>query len=93
MSTPSIPSSPCAPAHPAPGWYNRTPAGTPSALITLRDPAVHKQRRRTWDRAFSSASVKNYDELVRRRTRELLAQLERRAGQVVDLSLWLSFFS
>ncbi|KZP07807.1 cytochrome P450 [Athelia psychrophila] len=74
-------------------WYNRTPAGSPLPLITHRDTAQHRARRRLWDRAFSTASVKGYDELVIKRTRELCEALEKRSGQVLDFSRWMGFFS
>ncbi|KAF7974446.1 hypothetical protein HWV62_12184 [Athelia sp. TMB] len=74
-------------------WYNRAPAGSPGALITYRDRDQHKARRRLWDRAFSTASVKGYDDLIIARMRELTAQFEKRSGQIIDLSLWVSFFS
>ncbi|KZP25828.1 cytochrome P450 [Athelia psychrophila] len=74
-------------------WHNRFPAGAPNPLVSIRDIAQHKARRRLWDRAFSTASVKSYDELVIRRTRELCEAFEKRSGQVLDFSAWMSFFS
>jgi cytochrome P450 len=69
------------------------PEGQPPPLIGLRNPVEHKQRRRLWDRAFNTAAMKNYDEIIIRRVRELINQFEHRAGQEVDLSMWMSFFS
>lgn len=74
-------------------WYNRVPKGVPGGVITLQDPAEHKDRRRIWDRAFNTSAVKIYEEVVVDKTRELVEQLERRAGQEIDFSRWMSYFS
>ncbi|KZP25865.1 cytochrome P450 [Athelia psychrophila] len=74
-------------------WYNRFPAGGTNSIISFRDRAQHKARRRLWDRAFSTTSVKGYDELVIKRTRELCAAFDKRSGQVVDFSAWMSYFA
>jgi len=42
---------------------------------------------------FSTASIKNYEEIVMRKTRELIEQLEKIAGQEIDLSMWMSHFA
>jgi len=74
-------------------WYNRRPKGKPMSVIAMRDPVEHKRRRKMWDRAFSTAAIKNYDEIVAKRARELVEQFEKRAGQEIDLSMWMSYFS
>lgn len=74
-------------------WYNRGPSGQQPAIIAQRDPVEHKRRRRTWDRAFSSAAIKNYDVIVIKKVRELMEQFEKRAGQEIDLSMWMTYFS
>ncbi|KZP25877.1 high nitrogen upregulated cytochrome P450 monooxygenase 2 [Athelia psychrophila] len=74
-------------------YYNRFRTGAPSSLINFRDVAQHKARRRVWDRAFSTASAKGYEELVIRRTVQLCEAFEKRSGQVLDFSLWMNFFS
>jgi cytochrome P450 len=61
--------------------------------VQQQDPVEHKRRRKTWDRAFSTASIKNYEEIVTRKARELIEQLEKRAGQEIDLSMWMSYFA
>ncbi|KIM78409.1 hypothetical protein PILCRDRAFT_11126 [Piloderma croceum F 1598] len=77
----------------APVWYNRVADGQPSSIIGTQDPVEHKRRRKTWDRAFSTAAIRNYEEIVVRRARQLVEQFEKRAGQDIDLSTWMSFFS
>ena len=74
-------------------WYNRVPYGVPDIVVGMRDPFEHKRRRKTWDRAFSTAAIKNYEEIVVKRARELVEQFEKRAGHEIDLSMWMSYFS
>lgn len=74
-------------------WYIRYPAGALDSLISFGDIAQHKARRHLWDRAFSAASVKGYDELIIKRTRELCAAFAKRSGQVVDFLAWMSYFA
>jgi cytochrome P450 len=75
-----------------PYWSNRVPDGAVSALISQRDPVEHQRRRRPWARAFSSASLKDYEETVVRRSKDLVDELEKRANQVIDFNQWTSFF-
>ena len=75
------------------GWYNRSPSRGPASVIAITDPVEHKRRRRTWDRGFSTAAMRNYEEIVTRNARELVEQFEKREGQEIDLSMWLSYFS
>src|ERR1700733_10951682 len=77
----------------APVWYNRVADGQSPSLIGTQDPVEHKRRRKTWDRAFSTAAIRNYEEIVVRRARQLVEQFEKRAGHEIDLSMWMSYFS
>ena len=76
-----------------PVWYNRVAHGDTESLIGTQDPSEHKRRRKTWDRAFSTAAIRNYEEIVVRRARQLVEQFEKRAEQEIDLSMWMSYFS
>lgn len=76
-----------------PWWYNRVPPGHIDGLIGQRDPFVHKQRRKPWDRAFSGASLKNYEDIIVKRSRELISQFKKRIGEEIDLAMWMSCFS
>jgi hypothetical protein len=42
---------------------------------------------------MSSASIKNYDEILARKARELVEQFEKRVGQEVDLAIWMGYFA
>lgn len=78
-----------------PWWSNRVAPGTTIALIAEPDPVLHKQRRKPWDKAFNTASLKDYEEIVANRSKELCDALEQRsgAGEVVDLDRWISYFA
>lgn len=75
------------------GWYNRGPPEKIRSLISIRDPAEHRRRRKTWERALSAVSIKNYYDIIVRREVELGEQFEKRAGQEIDFSMWMSYFS
>jgi cytochrome P450 len=75
-----------------PGWYNRFPKNV-NSLVSQRDPAEHKRRRRLWDRALNSTALKNCEEVLVRTTKEFVEQLEKRIGEEIDLSLWTSSFA
>ena len=68
------------------------PEGKIDGLIGQRDPVEYRRRRKPWDRSFSSAGLKNYEEIVIRRSRELVEQFEKRDGEEIDLSMWMSCF-
>ncbi|EGN94651.1 hypothetical protein SERLA73DRAFT_187691 [Serpula lacrymans var. lacrymans S7.3] len=76
-----------------PFWTNRNPKGSTNALIMQRDPVEHARRRRPWNRALSTASLKDYEESIVLRSRELLDALGKRQGQVMDMSMWMTFFT
>jgi hypothetical protein len=45
-----------------------------------------------WNQAFSGASLKNYENIVIKRSRELISQFMKRTGEEIDLAMWLSYF-
>ena len=57
------------------------------------------QERKPWNRAFSSAAMKEYEIIVAKRVRQLVGCLEDRiekldekASAVVDMTQWLKYF-
>ena len=62
------------------------------ALIAIRDPKSHAQRRRPWARALNTNSMKDYEIVVARRVAQLVNALEESASPV-DLARWISYFS
>jgi hypothetical protein len=75
-------------------WDNR------SSLVSQRDPIKHTVQRKPWNRAFSSAAVKEYEEIAAKRTRQLLGSLEDvvqrsggNKGAVLDMASWFNYFT
>ncbi|KAF8270117.1 high nitrogen upregulated cytochrome P450 monooxygenase 2 [Lactarius quietus] len=80
-----------------PRWEGRK--GQPT-VIAQRDPILHTEQRKPWNRAFSSAALKEYEVIVAKRIRQLVSCLEdmiqtsnEEANAVVDMTLWLKYFS
>ncbi|KAI0065823.1 high nitrogen upregulated cytochrome P450 monooxygenase 2 [Artomyces pyxidatus] len=83
-----------------PFWDHRS---KPPALIMERDAAAHLRKRKPWNRAFTSAALKDYEVIINKRSQELIDRLEgmilkqssngkdRKAS--VDMSMWLNYFS
>ena len=68
-------------------------------LIALNNPKLHMEHRKPWNRAFSSAAVKEYEIIVASRVRQLVGCLEdmiknsgEKANVVVDMTRWMRFF-
>lgn len=62
-------------------------------MLWERDRTDHGQLRRDWNKAFNSTSLKDYDAMVVRTSRELVEELEKRTSEVVDISKWMDYFS
>ena len=71
------------------------------SLMDQRDPVKHMHQRKPWDRAFSSPALKEYEETLAKRARQLISCLEDRVNGsdpsqkpgVVDISAWFSYFA
>lgn len=66
----------------------------------MRSFHEHAGRRKRWNRAFSTVSVKEYEPMVIRRALQLVDELHRKSleGDTIseisaDLAQWLSFFA
>ncbi|KAF9261026.1 cytochrome P450 [Marasmius fiardii PR-910] len=66
-----------------------------SLLVGIQNVAEHLQRRKLWNKAFSSTRVKAYEHLLRKRLLQLADILDTKAAgkEGIDLAGWLSFFS
>ncbi|KAI0050676.1 high nitrogen upregulated cytochrome P450 monooxygenase 2 [Auriscalpium vulgare] len=84
-----------------PWWSNRPHA---PVLVGLRKHEEHSRRRKAWNRAFTTTAVKGYEEIVVKRTRQLIERLEnlslqrdslkgKSLGAILDLGQWLSYFA
>lgn len=60
----------------------------------MRDPVLHdKRRRHGWDRAFTAASLRSYDSRVIKYADILVRQIHATAGQPVDATKWMNYYS
>ncbi|KAL5527795.1 hypothetical protein ACEPAG_6596 [Sanghuangporus baumii] len=83
-----------------PMWdARRNPHGVRS-LIAIRDMQEHSRRRKAWNRAFSTSSLKGYEPILVRRALQLADMLEKRAGtkggpqkDAMNLVEWMRYFT
>ncbi len=61
-------------------------------LIAIMDPIEHARRRKPWNRAFSTAALKEYQPIVTRRTAQLIEGLMGEVG-TTDLAKWISYYA
>ncbi|GJJ15389.1 hypothetical protein Clacol_009665 [Clathrus columnatus] len=69
------------------------PLGGSGALGTLVDIHEHQARRKLWDRAMNSEAMQGYREIFSRRINQFVGLLEKRDGQIIDLSLLFSLLA
>ena len=69
-------------------------------LVAQRDPILHMQQRKPWNRAFSSTAMKEYEIIVAKRVRQLVGCLEgmiersdESANAVVDMTQLFKYFT
>lgn len=74
-------------------WAGRALHPDLPALIIIRNHAEHMRRRKAWNRAFNTSSLKGYEPVIEKRARQLVDALSARKNQVVDLAEWVSFFT
>jgi cytochrome P450 len=76
----------------SPVWDGRTAGTSVRSMIAQRNAKEHARRRRPWNRAFSTASVKEYEVTLSVRVTQLADRLADQGGSV-DLALWISYFT
>ncbi|KAL5511137.1 hypothetical protein ACEPAH_4352 [Sanghuangporus vaninii] len=74
--------------------------GTPPHLAALRDVKVHHERRKLWNRGFTTASLKELQPAMENRILELVGELGKRVSPdlgeksiPLDLAQWLANFT
>ncbi|KAK1221394.1 hypothetical protein PQX77_015801 [Marasmius sp. AFHP31] len=75
-----------------PAYLARSPVGIPPPILVATGKE-HTDRRRLWNRGFSSESIKEYQEIVVAKANELSEGLSAQAGTELDLMGWLNFFA
>ncbi|KAJ7024290.1 cytochrome P450 [Mycena alexandri] len=64
---------------------------TPRTIVSLTGEA-HTAKRRVWNRAMTSAAIREYDQLLVKRTSQLLSRLGEQNG-TLDLVAWFDLFA
>lgn len=67
-------------------------------LISTRDLQRHAVLRKAWNRAFANAPLRDYEELMLLRARQLINTLKticKEQGEVtcVDIATWIGYFT
>ena len=88
------------PLFPSVVWDAHTIPGTPPHLLSLRDVKLHHERRKLWNRAFTTSSLKDLQPTVESRVLELVGELGKRVSPQlggkavsVDLAQWIANFT
>lgn len=68
----------------------RDPNTAPNLLAMTGD--AHAHRRRLWNRGMSNDSLKEYEDIISKRARQLVDRLESIKGSI-DLAEWLAYFA
>ncbi|KAF9484551.1 high nitrogen upregulated cytochrome P450 monooxygenase 2 [Pholiota conissans] len=79
-----------------PMWNGRkNPKTGQASLVSERDTRVHLERRKPWNKGLSSASVREYEPILRNRLFQLVDAFEEKAkdGVFIDFAEWMSMFS
>nr|XP_036579748.1 cytochrome p450 [Colletotrichum truncatum]KAF6787428.1 cytochrome p450 [Colletotrichum truncatum] len=63
------------------------------SLQLVRDKQEHSQRRKAWDRGFSSKALRDYEFRVANYTNQLLGQIEAHKGKPFNIADWFNFYS
>ncbi|GKT40345.1 cytochrome P450 monooxygenase FCK2 [Colletotrichum spaethianum] len=63
------------------------------SLQLVRDKQTHAQRRRAWDRGFSSKVLRDYEFRVADYTNQLLSQIDAHKSEPFNIADWFNFYS
>ncbi|KAL3478255.1 cytochrome P450 [Aspergillus californicus] len=72
-------------------WYSFEYPGC--ALISVRDPKAHHQRRRIWSPAFSDRALRGYELRIQRYNETLLRRIGEYEGTPIDIAKWFECWS
>ena len=81
-------------------WKYHIVRGSAPSVLSLRDVNLHRERRKLWNRGFTSASLKEYQPILTSRVLQLVDELKKRCAladsepkKPVDLASWIAYFS
>ncbi|CRG89071.1 Cytochrome P450 3A13 [Talaromyces islandicus] len=58
-----------------------------------RDKKRHARRRRTWDHAFSTSALRDYEHRVSKYSSQLLSVVSDQIGRAIDMGRWFNYYS
>ncbi|KAJ7446658.1 high nitrogen upregulated cytochrome P450 monooxygenase 2 [Mycena galericulata] len=67
-------------------------SSTPPTIVSLTGDA-HTTKRRVWNRALASSSLREYEPLIVKRTSQLVSRLEDQNGMNVDIVHWFDLLT
>jgi cytochrome P450 len=67
--------------------------GQVPSILGETDPVQHSQLRKPWNRSFNGPSLKDYEQVVTEKARELVHELDKRRAVPVDISMWMDLFA
>ncbi|KAH8706024.1 cytochrome P450 monooxygenase [Talaromyces proteolyticus] len=63
------------------------------SLHMSRDKQEHARRRKVWDQAFSSKSLRNYEPRVSHYTNQLIGAIQKNIDKPMNMSNWFNYYS
>ena len=61
------------------------------SVVTETNMPRHAERRKIWNRGFTPTALKSYDDIIFRRSTQLVERLGQQTG-VIDLGKWIGYF-
>ncbi|KAJ5758202.1 Cytochrome P450 [Penicillium nucicola] len=72
-------------------WYTVIEPRT--SLQTERNKSIHAQRRKVWDRGFSTRALRDYEPRITLYTDQLIAGIEKNVGSPMNITPWFNYYS
>ncbi|KAJ5308716.1 Cytochrome P450 [Penicillium antarcticum] len=72
-------------------WYTIIEPRT--SLQTDRNKQTHAQRRKAWDRGFSTRALRDYEPRITLYTDQLIAGIEKHVGSPMNMTPWFNYYS
>ncbi|RAK99283.1 cytochrome P450 [Aspergillus ibericus CBS 121593] len=75
-------------------WYHQVSRlDTETSVNTTRDPALHRLRRRAWDRGLGVKALAQYESRIISKAESLITELKCRLNKPLNISQWTMFYS
>jgi cytochrome P450 len=82
----------CVNSKPRLDYNSRTTPEGVTQLDGLQNFSIHSSRRKPWVKAISPANLKEYEPVIIQKVHELIDEIGKRQGEVVDISHWITLF-